>query len=78
MHSGTTDRESVHTTSEFPKKHSTRSQSDSCVSKHVSFVCSITNIVGNLKYVDGGLDILQRCKNYQRKMDNYLKDRSYS
>lgn len=46
---------SIHTKWESPKNCLTRSQSDICSSKYVCFVCIITSIDDNLKYVDGGL-----------------------
>ena len=50
-----TDSEYVHITSESSKKRSTRSQFDSCASKHVCVVCNSGSIDDNLKYVDWGL-----------------------
>ena len=66
--------------SEFSKKSSTRSQSNSCASKHVCFVSNITSIDNNLKYSDGEL---ARCnddkdgKEIKETMNIYLQDRSH-
>ena len=65
---------------ESSKKPSTRSQSNSCASKHVCFVFNITSTDNNLKYSD---EELARCnddkdgKKIKEAVNIYLQDRSH-